>query len=123
MATIAVGDIHRNLTALLDVLEQLRRDAGRQDTVVFRTGTIQIARYEILNPQVVIDGDMALLTYNLMNDLTNPNGGESIGSRWNSPAVYQRRGDEWKAIHSHWSFTRHPALQDLTPQSQEGLTA
>ena len=35
MATIAVGDIHGNLEALDDVLEQLRRAASRDDTVVF----------------------------------------------------------------------------------------
>lgn len=35
MATIAVGDIHGNLQALNDILEQLRGDAGRGDTVVF----------------------------------------------------------------------------------------
>jgi hypothetical protein len=27
----------------------------------------------------------------------------------------------WKAIHSHWSFTRHQAFQNLTPEASEGL--
>src|SRR3954469_16939939 len=35
MATIAIGDIHGNLNALEDVLAQLRREARRDDTVVF----------------------------------------------------------------------------------------
>jgi serine/threonine protein phosphatase 1 len=35
MATIAVGDIHGNLEALGDILDQLRREACRGDTVVF----------------------------------------------------------------------------------------
>lgn len=35
MATIAVGDIHGNLPALNDVLDQIRGDAGPGDTVVF----------------------------------------------------------------------------------------
>jgi ketosteroid isomerase-like protein len=86
-------------------------------------GKIHIPRYDILNPQVVVEGDMALLTYNLVNYIATANGGESVGSRWNSTTVYQRRGGAWRSIHSHWSFTRHPAFQDLTPQSQEGLGA
>lgn len=35
MATIAVGDIHGNLVALTDVLDQLRRELQPTDTVVF----------------------------------------------------------------------------------------
>ena len=35
MATIAIGDIHGNLAALLDLLEQLRVDIAEGDAVVF----------------------------------------------------------------------------------------
>ena len=77
----------------------------------------------MLNPHVVVDGDMALLTYNLVNYIWDATGGESVGTLWNSTTVYQRRGDACKAIHSHWSFTRHPAFQDLTPEASEGLEA
>ena len=86
-------------------------------------GKIQVPRYEMLNPQVVVDGDMALLTYNLVNYIWDATGGESVGTRWNSTTVYKRRGDTWKAIHSHWSFTHHPAFQNLTPEASEGLEA
>jgi ketosteroid isomerase-like protein len=86
-------------------------------------GKIQIARYEMLDPRVVVDGNMALLTYNLVNYIRDAQGVESVGSRWNSTAVYQRRDETWKAIHSHWSFTRHPAFQDMTPEASEGLGA
>ena len=84
-------------------------------------GTIEIARYEMLNPQVVVDGAMALLTYNLVNYIRDAQGIESVGSRWNSTTVYQHHGDTWKTLHSHWSFTRHPALQNLSPEASEGL--
>jgi ketosteroid isomerase-like protein len=84
-------------------------------------GKIQIARYEMLNPSVGIDGNMALLTYNLVNYVRDAGGTESVGSRWNSTTVYQRRGDSWKAIHSHWSFTRHPAFEGMSPEASEGL--
>jgi ketosteroid isomerase-like protein len=86
-------------------------------------GKIQISRYEILNPQVVVDGTMALLTYNLVNYIRDAQGIESVGSRWNSTTVYQHRGDRWKVLHSHWSFTRHPAFQDMSAEATEGLNA
>ena len=35
MATIAVGDIHGNLPALTDILEQIRGESGQRDTIVF----------------------------------------------------------------------------------------
>src|SRR5262245_53625860 len=65
-------------------------------------GKIQVLRYEMRSPQVVVDGNLALLTYNLVNYIRDANGGETVGTRWNSTTVYQRRGDTWKAIHSHW---------------------
>jgi ketosteroid isomerase-like protein len=99
----------------------IRMDGHRAMAEYYRPliGKIQIPRYEMLNTQVVVDGDMALLTYNLVNYITDAHGVESVGTRWNSTTVYQWRGDAWKAIHSHWSFTRHPAFQDLTPESSE----
>jgi ketosteroid isomerase-like protein len=82
-------------------------------------GKIQIPRYEMLNPQVVVDGAMALLTYNLVNYVLDSQGVESVGSCWNSTTVYQRRSGAWKVIHSHWSFTRHAAFQDMSPEASE----
>lgn len=86
------------------------------------TGKIQVARYEMLNPQVVVDGDMALLTYNLVNYVLDPRGVETLGTRWNSTTVYRRRDTQLKAIHSHWSFTLHPAFQDMSPEASEGMS-
>ncbi len=65
----------------------------------------------------------ALLTYNLVNYLRDAQGVESVGSSWNSTTVYRRRDDAWKTIHSHWSFTRHDAFRNLTPEASEGLQA
>src|SRR5438105_15146304 len=69
-------------------------------------GKIQIARYEMLNPQVVVEGNMALLTYNLVNYHQDAEGVESVGSCWNSTTGYQRRSGTWKAMHSHRSCSR-----------------
>ena len=86
-------------------------------------GKVQVARYEMGNAQVVVDGNMAMLTYNLVNYLWNPEGIEVPGSRWNSTVVYQRQGGVWKTLHSHWSFTRHPALANASPEAADGLQA
>ena len=86
-------------------------------------GKIKIDRYEMLNPQVVVGGDLALLTYNLVNYISDDNGAESVGSCWNSTTVYQRQGGAWRTIHSHWSFTRHPAFQTMSLEASEGLGA
>jgi ketosteroid isomerase-like protein len=86
-------------------------------------GKIHIDRYEVLNPHVIIDGNMALLTYNLVNYISDADGVESVGSCWNSTAVYRRHGERWTSIHSHWSFTRHAAFQGMTPEASEGLQA
>lgn len=82
-------------------------------------GKIHIDRYEMLNPQVVVNGDMALLTYNLVNYSRDAAGVESVGSRWNSTTVFRRRQGTWKSIHSHWSFTRHAAFQGMSAEESE----
>lgn len=83
------------------------------------TGKIKVERFEILNPSVVVRGEMALLTYNLVNYQRDDKGIESEGSRWNSTTVFERRGDTWKTLHSHWSFTRHKAFQTMTAEESE----
>jgi len=82
-------------------------------------GKIHIDRYDIVNPEVVIDGAMALLTYNLVNYTRDAAGDEAPASCWNSTSVYRQRGDAWKQIHSHWSFTQHPAFANMTPEASE----
>jgi ketosteroid isomerase-like protein len=84
------------------------------------TGKIHIARYEMLNPHVVTDGSMALLTYNLVNYMLDAHGVESVATRWNSTTVFHHRDGSWKSIHSHWSYTRHPAFENATAEASEG---
>jgi len=83
------------------------------------TGKVFIPRYEMLNPQVVVDGKLALLSYNLVNYARDEKGNESVGTRWNATVVFQRQSGSWKSIHVHWSFTSHPAFQNLDVQTSE----
>ena len=71
-------------------------------------------RYEIIDPQVQQHGDVAILTFNVVNYGTLPNQSEKLLNRWNSTEVYSRVDGQWKIIHSHWSFVKpdikQPAL-------------
>jgi len=81
----------------LDGIESLRKwyDAIR--------GRVQIDRDEILQPRVQVTGDTAVLTLQFVSH------GSEGAMHWNCTEVYQRRGERWKIIHTHWSFTKHPA--------------
>lgn len=81
----------------------------------FFAGKIDIPRYEIRNPHATTDGSLAVLTYNLVNYVRGPDGAETVGTPWNSTQVYRRTGSDWRVVHVHWSFTKHPA-------AAEGLT-
>ena len=78
-------------------------------------GTFKIDRFEIVDPKVQREGDVAVLTYNLVNYSRQPDGSEKVGVRWNTTSVYRRTGSHWNVIHSHWSFLK-PQLKD-TPSS------
>jgi ketosteroid isomerase-like protein len=86
----------------------------------FWAGKVRIARYDIVNPQVVTDGHVAALSYNLANYVQAPDGSEAVGTPWNSTQVYRRIGDRWRVAHVHWSFTKHPAFAAMSPESAEG---
>ncbi len=63
-------------------------------------------RYEMIDPKVERHGDVALLTFNLINYGKLPDRPESVLARWNSTEVYSQINRKWKIIHSHWSYTK-----------------
>ncbi len=64
-----------------------------------------IEKYEMLNPRVQVHGEVAVLSYNLVDYSKNPQGEEQI-FKWNSTEVYVKMNGAWKIVHSHWSFTK-----------------
>ncbi len=63
-------------------------------------GQIHVDRFELLNPDVNIVGDLALLTFNYVSYTYNE------PDRWNCTEVFQHFSDgQWKIIQSHWSYT------------------
>ena len=64
-------------------------------------GTFSFPRYELLNPQVQLYGDIGILTFNFVG-YSNDNK-EDI---WNATEVYHELKGDWKLASSHWSHTK-----------------
>ncbi len=85
--------------------------AALKEFIIPFTGKIQIDKYDMINPQVQREGDVAVLTFNLVDVGKQPGRDEKVTVRWNSTEVYRRIDGDWKIIHSHWSYTK-PELRD-----------
>jgi uncharacterized protein (TIGR02246 family) len=110
-------EIYADDVSYFDPVTEKRLDGRQAVERYFRAvyeGNIDIARFEFVEPQVIVGGDMAVLTYNLANFMKDSDGAEKAGSQWNSTQVYRRLGADWRVVHVHWGFTRHPGvLQEL----------
>jgi uncharacterized protein (TIGR02246 family) len=108
-------ELYADEVTYFDPITERRLDGLPAVAEYFRTffaGKIDVPRYEILNPQVVTDGELAVLSYNLANYVTAADASEAAGTPWNSTQVYRRTGDRWRVVHVHWSFTKHPAATE-----------
>ena len=83
------------------------------DLLVPFTGKIKIDRYDMINPVVQRHGDMALLTFNLVNYRTLSDGTEQPVLRWNSTETYARIDGHWRIVHSHWSYVKPELKQPI----------
>jgi uncharacterized protein (TIGR02246 family) len=69
-------------------------------------GKISVERFEMIDPKVQRQGDMAVLTFNLVDYGAQLGGSPKSTARWNSTEIYQRVNGHWKIVHSHWSYTK-----------------
>ncbi len=67
---------------------------------------IKADRYDMIAPVVQHHGDVAVLTYNLVDYGKKPSGTDAVLARWNSTKVYARIDGQWKIIHDHWSYVK-----------------
>lgn len=71
-------------------------------------------RYEFVDPKVQRHGEVAILTFNLVNYGKLADAVERELARWNSTEVYVQLEGTWRIVHSHWSFVqaqpKSPAL-------------
>jgi ketosteroid isomerase-like protein len=64
-------------------------------------------RYDMIDPLVDVDGNIAVLTFNLVNyGKPSDSAEERVLARWNATEVYRQIDGEWRIIHTHWSFTQ-----------------
>jgi hypothetical protein len=75
-----------SLSALTEYYEGLR-------------GKINVERYELNNPLVVVHEDVAILTVNYVSFRGNE------ASHWNCTEVYKKILEDWRIIQTHWSLT------------------
>jgi ketosteroid isomerase-like protein len=75
-------------------------------------GQIHFDRSEFIDPQLVMMGDAALLSYNFRSLVLTPAGEVNSQTPWNCTEVYFRRAGEWRIVHNHWSFI-HQKLPEL----------
>lgn len=88
----------------VDGLDELRaRVAGMKGVTLPFTEP----RYDMINPRVQREGNVAILSFNLVN-YGKPTGStvETVLVRWNATEVYRRQNGVWRIIHTHWSFTQ-----------------
>ena len=69
-------------------------------------GKLRIERSEMIDPKVQQQGDIAVLTFNLVSHGAQLGDGPKGDVRWNSTEVYHQLGGHWRIIHSHWSYTQ-----------------
>jgi uncharacterized protein (TIGR02246 family) len=106
-------EIYADDVSYFDPVTEKRLDGRQAVERYFRAvyeGNIDIARFGFVEPQVIVAGDLAVLTYNLANFMKDGDGAETVGSQWNSTQVYRSDGEQWRVVHVHWGFTRHPAV-------------
>jgi ketosteroid isomerase-like protein len=60
----------------------------------------KVDRWEMVNPKVLVSGDMGVLTFNFISY------GKDSTVRWNTTEVYRRRNGQWKIVHTHWALTK-----------------
>jgi ketosteroid isomerase-like protein len=79
------------------------------------TGKVNVSRFDMIEPKVQRHGDSALLTFNLVSYVAQPDGREIAVARWNSSELYGRINGQWRIVHSHWSYIK-PELKQPEPE-------
>jgi ketosteroid isomerase-like protein len=77
----------------LETMAQLRDHYGPIE------GTVDLPRFELLEPKLQWEGDVGILTYFLKQYTSDG----PVGPTWKTTEVYRRFGEDWRAIHAHWS--------------------
>ena len=70
-------------------------------------GKLKIGHYEMIDPKVQRYGGVAILTFNLIDDvIRQPSGPGNIRVPWNCTQVWTQIDGKWRVVHEHWSFIK-----------------
>lgn len=102
-----------------DPMQEKRVDGGdaMRKLLAPLAGTIKVSRFDMIDPRVQQHGDSALLTFNLVSYVAQPDGQERAVARWNSSELYARMDGQWRIVHSHWSYVK-PELKQAVSEGQ-----
>ena len=109
-------DIMANEVTYFDPMQEKRID-GREAMLKMLapiTGKVKVSRFDMIDPKVQRHGDAALLTFNLVSYVNQPDGKERAAARWNSTEIYGRIDGQWRIVHSHWSFVKPELKQTVS---------
>ena len=98
ISTDEVTYVDPDLTEPIRGLEAYRRFLG---TLV---GMVRYEGSEFIDPRVALYGDVAVLAYNYVSTVRDAAGEIARRTPWNSTEVYALVGEDWKIIHTHWSY-------------------
>ncbi len=92
-------------------------------------GKIKYQISEFIDPKVDRYGDLAVLTYNYRSGETDETGSIVNQTLWNTTEVYCLFDNEWKIIHTYWSFVGQkppegaevPVQVELSKKRQGGV--
>jgi ketosteroid isomerase-like protein len=79
-----------------------RRVDGKEElTRYYQTfwGKVSFDHFELLNPNVQVSGEVAILTINYVSYK------DEEPDWWNCTEVYRLTDGQWKIVQSHWSYT------------------
>ena len=109
-------DIMANDVTYFDPMQEKRIDGheAMKKMLAPITGKVSVSRFDMIDPKVQRHGDSALLTFNLVSYVKQPDGAERAVARWNSSELYARVDGQWRIVHSHWSFIKPELKQPVS---------
>jgi ketosteroid isomerase-like protein len=109
-------DIMADEVTYFDPMQEKRIDGieAMKKMLAPLTAKINVSRFDMIDPKVQRHGDSALLTFNLVSYVGQPDGKELAVARWNSSELYGRVNGQWRIVHSHWSFIKPELKQPVT---------
>jgi hypothetical protein len=69
-------------------------------------GKIHYDVSQYIVPRVQPFGDVSVLSYHYRSADLQPDGTAGAGTLWNTTEVFARIDDQWRIVHTHWSYAR-----------------